>query len=104
MAYPRHHYMSCEKCGTKETFRKPKINHGFHLFMTVITGGIWLISYAAVLIGHRFQPWECSNCSHQQYPVKKTTPPVLKSFRFRDHVWTCRRLRTYSQIQAPSWH
>jgi len=37
-----------------------------HLSLCVLTGGLWLISYAAILLGHRLQPWICSTCDHQQ--------------------------------------
>jgi hypothetical protein len=57
----------CENCKAETKFFRPKINHPFHLVLSLLTGGLWLISYGALLLGHRMQPWTCSNCDHKQH-------------------------------------
>jgi rubredoxin len=63
-------WFHCPKCGSKELFYKPAINHQVHLILVVLTAGFWLVSYLSVLIGQYFQPWICSNCSHPHHPEK----------------------------------
>ena len=38
------------------------INHPVHAFLSVITGGLWLISWAAICVGKIRYPWRCEHC------------------------------------------
>jgi hypothetical protein len=50
----------CQHCKKSVVVFRPGPNHIFHLIMTVITGGLWLIVWigASVIFGG----WRCSVC------------------------------------------
>jgi len=56
----------CKQCRTTTLFYKPKVRHFLHLILAVLTGGLWLISYIAIVIGHPFRFWTCAACGHLQ--------------------------------------
>jgi hypothetical protein len=33
-----------------------------HLFLTIITLGLWLVSWMAIYIGNQLRPWRCQQC------------------------------------------
>jgi len=33
-----------------------------HLFLTIVTGGLWLVSWASIFLGHQLRPWRCQQC------------------------------------------
>jgi hypothetical protein len=43
-------------------FEKTEINHGLHLFLSIITVGLWLVSWISLAIVHRLRPWRCLHC------------------------------------------
>jgi predicted RNA-binding Zn-ribbon protein involved in translation (DUF1610 family) len=52
----------CPKCGHEQVFQKGEIHHGVHLLLSILTLGLWLVSWLAILIGHRLRPWYCPQC------------------------------------------
>ena len=52
----------CPRCGHDQLFSKNKIHHGVHLFLTILTLGLWLVSWVAISIGHQIRPWRCQQC------------------------------------------
>jgi len=43
-------------------FEKSEIHHGVHFFLSIVTVGIWLVSWISIYIGHRLRPWRCRQC------------------------------------------
>jgi hypothetical protein len=43
----RHEMRTCNKCGLTQTVPVKKPNHILHLILSLLTGGFWLIVYAA---------------------------------------------------------
>ena len=52
----------CPRCGHDQLFEKNHIHHGVHLFLTVITFGLWLVSWASITFYHKLRPWRCQQC------------------------------------------
>lgn len=68
------HKFFCTRCTAERTFRRLKVNHRFHLIISIVTGGLWLISWLGVVVARRFQPWYCSICGIPQAPPPKPPP------------------------------
>ena len=60
----------CSQCGHRQTFKPVKVNHWLHLLLSILTCGLWLISWAAICAGILRYPWRCKHCGwHKpQYP------------------------------------
>jgi hypothetical protein len=52
----------CPRCSHSQLFNRSEIHHGIHLFVTILTCGLWLVSWIAVIVGHRIRPWRCQQC------------------------------------------
>ena len=52
----------CSRCHHVQLFKREKPNHALHLFLSVITAGMWLISWLSVAIMANYQPWQCQRC------------------------------------------
>lgn len=66
----------CPTCCHRQRFIHVEVNHAFHAVMTVLTCGLWLISWAAVWIGYRFVPWRCKHCGCSAPDFhRKVAPP-----------------------------
>ena len=50
----------CDDCGRLVLARRPGPNHVFHLILTILTGGLWLIVW--ILSIPRMGGWRCSGC------------------------------------------
>jgi hypothetical protein len=77
--------MRCERCNSEESFFRQDINHNLHVILSILTGGLWLVSYAAILIGHRFEPWFCSACEHSQIPPRQSSGHFIQKLGSRIH-------------------
>jgi predicted RNA-binding Zn-ribbon protein involved in translation (DUF1610 family) len=51
----------CENCGKNTLHTKSSVNHILHLLLSIVTGGIWLIVWA-ILVLIPGSPWKCSVC------------------------------------------
>lgn len=61
---PRRGY--CAFCEEERAFRPPRAHHSFHITLTVLTFGVWGVSYAALLIHRLFlAPLRCAHCGHR---------------------------------------
>lgn len=68
----------CPRCGHDQLFEKGHVHHGVHLFLTVITLGIWLVSWASIYFYHQLRPWRCQQCGWNK--------PLPRSQRDREPV------------------
>jgi len=66
----------CSKCGHHQLFEKSEINHRLHFVLTLITGGLWSVSWIALVVMHRLRPWRCQqcHCSSPVFSVEKARP------------------------------
>jgi hypothetical protein len=52
----------CPQCKSTQRFVRVQMNHRFHAALTILTVGLWGVSWLALAIWHRFWPWQCKNC------------------------------------------
>jgi hypothetical protein len=52
----------CPHCKHTQRFVRMEILHWVHAILTVVTCGLWAVSWAALVIGQRFIPWRCKHC------------------------------------------
>ncbi len=52
----------CPCCRHTQRFSRVETNHLLHLVLTVVTLGLWGISWLAILIGRWVWPWRCHQC------------------------------------------
>jgi hypothetical protein len=55
----------CAFCGVDRHFRRHVPNHSLHLLFTVITFGLWGVSWLALIIHCARLPWTCRTCRRQ---------------------------------------
>jgi hypothetical protein len=46
-----------------QRFGRVETNHWFHAGFTVLTLGLWGISWLAIFIGRKVWPWRCKQCN-----------------------------------------
>jgi hypothetical protein len=52
----------CSRCRHEQLFIRAELNHPLHLALTVVTLGLWTVSWAALCIGKLMRPWRCEHC------------------------------------------
>jgi hypothetical protein len=52
----------CVRCQHIQLFRRFYPEHSWHAFLSIVTGGLWLISWVSVAIVAKLQPWRCQRC------------------------------------------
>ena len=69
----------CRRCKHEQEFVRYEPHHRWHLFTTLLTGGLWVVSWLSVCVGAWFRPWRCKGCGwHDPQlnpPVERTHPP-----------------------------
>ena len=53
----------CRRCRHEQVFVRVKIHHRLHLLFSILTLGLWSVSWLALYIGQRLRPWRCEHCS-----------------------------------------
>ena len=38
------------------------MHHGVHLLFSILTLGLWTVSWLAIYIARLFRPWRCEHC------------------------------------------
>jgi len=66
----------CPRCRHQQTFERTQVHHLFHFFLSVVTFGLWLISWISIYIGHRMHPWRCVQCNWNR-PVFDAPKPAV---------------------------
>ena len=72
----------CPRCRHQQTFIKARLNHPLHLVLSLLTAGLWLVSWAALCVGKVLRPWRCEHCGWhspvfgQRFQHVKTAPIV----------------------------
>ena len=61
----------CARCKQKQPFEETTVNHKFHLLLTILTGGLWLISWGAHYVGMLRRPLRCKRCGWRTPEIKE---------------------------------
>jgi len=67
----------CPSCRHHQTFVRVKTNHWAHLALSVLTCGLWLVSWGAVCLGVLLRPWRCEHCGWHK-PEFRVHPPTAE--------------------------
>jgi hypothetical protein len=64
-------------------FERAQVHHGLHLLVTLLTLGLWSISWIAACIGQWMRPYRCKHCGwhHPRHRVPSDSP--WERFRHR---------------------
>lgn len=54
--------MFCKNCSKYVMVRKYGLNHIFHLILSLITAGFWLIIWLLLIILNSFKNYRCTQC------------------------------------------
>ncbi|MDR3403971.1 MAG: hypothetical protein P4L99_15855 [Chthoniobacter sp.] len=54
-----------------------------HLFLTILTAGLWLVSWASIYLGHQLRPWRCQQCGWHK-PIFRERTGVRTAAEARD--------------------
>lgn len=77
----------CPRCGHDQLFEKDHIHHGIHFFLTIITFGLWLVSWASIALYHRLRPWRCPQCGwYKPLPRAQENATVTSESRSSEKV------------------
>jgi hypothetical protein len=52
----------CPRCRHQQVFVEAEICHTLHLGLSILTCGLWLVSWIALCIGKLIRPWRCEHC------------------------------------------
>jgi hypothetical protein len=52
----------CPRCRHTQIFVRAKMHHGVHLLFSVLTLGLWAVSWLSIYLGQHFRPWRCEHC------------------------------------------
>ncbi len=58
--------MFCPRCGRQRLFRKLRMDHRFHLALSLGTIGLWLLGWLVFYARHSLKPWKCPACRASQ--------------------------------------
>ena len=61
----------CPNCKHTTRFLRFEVNHWLHAQLTVLTLGLWGISWAALAIGQRLRPLHCNQCGWNEPDLTK---------------------------------
>lgn len=57
----------CHECGAKRRFIGPKTpNHIMHAILSVLSAGLWLIVWGALVLIHMNKSFECEACGVEE--------------------------------------
>lgn len=68
----------CAKCERKTIQIGPSTSHVLHLFLSLITFGIWLIVWLSIIFKNHWAFSECTECGTQTTIFGTTVGPIRK--------------------------
>ena len=74
----------CRRCKHEAEFRRYTPHHRWHLVVTLLTVGLWAVSWLSVCLGAWFRPWRCQRCGWHDPQLQP--PGSLRSVRKPDGV------------------
>jgi hypothetical protein len=70
----------CLRCGSTQRFVRAPTNHRLHGMLTVLTLGLWGVSWLAIVIWHRVWPWQCKNCGFNEPDLENAKSKTERRF------------------------
>jgi len=77
----------CPRCRHQQIFTRATINHPLHLLLSLMTAGLWIISWIAICLGRFMRPWRCEHCGWHT-PVFEPRPTPSTPFKSSPSVRT----------------
>ena len=71
----------CPHCRRESIFVETRVAHRKHLLLSIVTAGIWLVPWAAMILGKLLRPYRCHACGWHKpefrklVPISAATPP-----------------------------
>jgi hypothetical protein len=67
----------CAHCRAERLFVHVRVAVWRHALLAVLTGGLWLMVWAALMMGKWMRPWRCAVCGwHKAEFRKKSAGPI----------------------------
>ena len=70
----------CYACERQSVMEKRRINHLLHLWLSVLTLGVWLLVWAALGFRNAERPPHCARCGTEA--DRGPMPPVLEPWEY----------------------
>jgi len=64
----------CPHCRRESVFIEGRVAHRKHLLLTIVTAGLWLVPWAAMILGKLLRPYRCQVCGWHKPEFRKLTP------------------------------
>jgi len=64
----------CRRCRHVQIFVRARMHHGVHLFFSILTLGLWAVSWFSIYLGHRYRPWRCEHCGWHKPEFREDCP------------------------------
>jgi hypothetical protein len=61
----------CPHCRHEALFTHMHVANRRHLVLSIVTGGLWLVVWFAVLLGRVLRPWRCTACGWHKPEFRK---------------------------------
>ncbi len=61
----------CPHCRCESLFVEARVAHHKHLIFTVLSAGLWLIPWAALVLGKLLRPYRCQICGWHKPEFRK---------------------------------
>ena len=71
MSRPDKVWAYCPKCKHTQRFVRIQTLHLRHAIASVLTCGLWAISWAALVVGRHYWPWRCKHCDYNDPDFSK---------------------------------
>ena len=65
----------CPRCRHKQRFVPAKINHLLHLALSILPCGLWLVSWAAIIVSTLTHRWRCKHCGYHKPDFRDRASP-----------------------------
>jgi len=64
----------CIRCRHVQIFVRAQMHHGVHLIFSILTLGLWAVSWFSIYLGQRFRPWRCEHCGWHKPEFREDCP------------------------------
>ena len=70
----------CPHCRRESLFIETRVAHRKHLLLTIVTAGLWLVPWGALILGKMLHPYRCHACGWHKPEFRNTSqvPAPLK--------------------------
>jgi hypothetical protein len=89
----------CCHCETERPFRRPRVDHRFHLLVSAFTLGLWLPIWLGIILKCHRADWCCRNCGHRHEPkIVSLRKEASAGLRYRLKPRVVEPVRKQSQL------